>query len=152
MKSVRSASCVFQKPRGYLTIVGYSVSGCSVDGAFIRTHYRAMSHIHSHKLGRNRPTAIHQRDVSLPCKLTSRCRNIKGDSHRCFSGEGKDDIDNDAIDFDRSKFNREVTIQMPDVGDDMEGVIERWYMKEGDVIKSGDAICDIKTEVIFLSV
>lgn len=67
-----------------------------------------------------------------------------------MSGKGNNDADGSDVGLDRSKFTREVTIAMPDVGDDseMEGVVERWYMKEGDIIKSGDVICDIRTKLV----
>lgn len=65
-----------------------------------------------------------------------------------MSGTGRQDPDDAVPVPDRSKFTRAVTVEMPDVGDDMEGVIERWYVEEGDLIRSGDAICDIKTELV----
>ncbi|KAL9191046.1 hypothetical protein ACHAXT_000752 [Thalassiosira profunda] len=38
---------------------------------------------------------------------------------------------------------------MPEIGEDSEtlGVIEKWYKKEGDLIKRDEVICDIRTEL-----
>ncbi|KAL3786514.1 hypothetical protein ACHAW5_002054 [Stephanodiscus triporus] len=65
---------------------------------------------------------------------------------RYFSGKGTN-AENDYIDIDRTKFTREVKIEMPDVGDDIGGVIEKWHKKEGDLIRRDEVICDIRTEL-----
>lgn len=58
------------------------------------------------------------------------------------------------MNVDRSKFTHEVKVSMPDLGDsdimdddDAFGVVDKWYKKEGDVIKQDDVICDIRTKL-----
>lgn len=55
---------------------------------------------------------------------------------------------NDDIDIDRSKFTHEIKIRMPDMGAG-EGKVVHWFKKEGDIIKTGDTLCDIETPVRF---
>ena len=43
-------------------------------------------------------------------------------------------------------FTEEVEIKAPDLGEDKLQV-EKWYKKEGDLIKTNDTLCDISTEV-----
>lgn len=73
--------------------------------------------------------------------------NINVPNKRYFSGE-KDDSDDGNI-IDRSKFTNKVEVEMPNVGDDEDGlgVIQKWYKKEGDVVKRDEVICDIRTEL-----
>ena len=47
---------------------------------------------------------------------------------------------------DKSKFTHEVKVEMPDIGDQEGGVIEKWYKQPGDIIHRDDVICDIRTE------
>jgi len=55
----------------------------------------------------------------------------------------------DVNDLDLEKFTHEVKVRMPDVGDS-DGVIEKWYKKEGDLIQREDVICDIRTDVSYV--
>ena len=47
---------------------------------------------------------------------------------------------------DMMLFTEEVEIKAPDLGEDKLQV-EKWYKKEGDLIKTNDTLCDISTEV-----
>lgn len=47
---------------------------------------------------------------------------------------------------DKSKFTHEVKVEMPDIGDQEGGAIEKWYKQPGDIIHRDDVICDIRTE------
>jgi len=48
--------------------------------------------------------------------------------------------------IDLSRHTHEVKINMPDM-DGIGGKIVQWYKAEGDLIKRGDLLCDIETEV-----
>jgi len=50
---------------------------------------------------------------------------------------------------DKSQFNHEIKFRMPDLGDvgEEDGIVLKWYKNEGDIIKQGDKLCDVKTEL-----
>ncbi|KAL3822231.1 hypothetical protein ACHAXA_000671 [Cyclostephanos tholiformis] len=95
--------------------------------------------------------SITTQTAHLPPKLCRPCITIERNScterrlRRYISGKGKNV--NDASDIDRAKFTHEVKIEVPDVGDDIECVIQKWHKKEGDLIKRDEVICDIRTKL-----
>eukprot|EP00521_Asterionellopsis_glacialis_P017739 CAMPEP_0195298224 /NCGR_PEP_ID=MMETSP0707-20130614/23022_1 /TAXON_ID=33640 /ORGANISM="Asterionellopsis glacialis, Strain CCMP134" /LENGTH=231 /DNA_ID=CAMNT_0040360249 /DNA_START=97 /DNA_END=792 /DNA_ORIENTATION=+ len=46
--------------------------------------------------------------------------------------------------IDRSKFTERIKIRMPDMGEGNNKIVE-WYKQEGDMIATGDLLCDIET-------
>lgn len=75
---------------------------------------------------------------------------------------GGDDEDKDKEDrspkpgddnLDRSTYTREVEFLMPDLGEagEDDGVVVKWYKKEGDIIRTKDALCDIQTKLFEFS-
>jgi len=42
-------------------------------------------------------------------------------------------------------------IRMPDMGNSHAGTILKWHKKEGDIIRYGDDLCDVKTIVRYIS-
>ena len=63
------------------------------------------------------------------------------------------DIENEGIPINHKPnseeallFTEEIEIKVPDLGEDKVQV-EKWYKKEGDLIKTNDTLCDISTEV-----
>mmetsp|Transcript_6809 Transcript_6809/g.12137 ORF Transcript_6809/g.12137 Transcript_6809/m.12137 type:complete len:229 (-) Transcript_6809:133-819(-) len=152
--SVRLASRAFHNSSRGLAIGGRSVPRCSARSHAIGDMLGCgRSPVRSHRLISHRATSIQPTNFCLPQVLMERCQNI-GQSNRYFSGKeeylnekGRNDNDDAAKDIDRSKFTHEVKVEMPDVGDDTEGIIDRWFKEEGDIIKPGDVICDIRTKL-----
>lgn len=90
--------------------------------------------------------------------IAKRRSSVEGEHRRYFSGRKnsgrKKENGGSEMNVDRSKFTHEVKVSMPDLGDsdimdddDAFGVVDKWYKKEGDVIKQDDVICDIRTKL-----
>lgn len=70
----------------------------------------------------------------------------EGDDENDGSG-GDPGVGGDGI--DRSKYTHEVKFRMPELGEvgEEDGVVVKWYKKEGDIIRRKDILCDVKTEL-----
>ncbi|KAL7572337.1 hypothetical protein ACA910_021552 [Epithemia clementina (nom. ined.)] len=60
--------------------------------------------------------------------------------------EGSREKSSDAVELDRTLYTKEVKVRMPDMGDDQDGKILKWYKKEGDIVLRNDVLCDVQTE------
>ncbi|KAL7469511.1 hypothetical protein ACHAXS_009766 [Conticribra weissflogii] len=94
----------------------------------------------------------------VPVTHSSGSKYFSGKSDDKINGRNEEDVEVEFVnvtskkkthvdinDLDLEKFTHEVKVRMPDVGDS-EGVIEKWYKKEGDLIQREDVICDIRTD------
>lgn len=133
------------------TILGISANGQRGNKCFVVGPTQRRSFFH-----RSAPAAAGSTHIPNDARIGIRSRSNAFSFARRFSsgGDGKQtNGDSSAEDeeegggSDRSEFKYEVKIRMPEVGEDQEGVIEKWYKEEGDLIKNGDTICDIKTEM-----
>ena len=74
-----------------------------------------------------------------------------------FDSEEVDDENDDNSDnnedgiIDRIEYTEEIRINLPDLGE-TKGRIQKWFKKEGDIVRPTDQLCDIQTEVCLLFV
>ena len=57
---------------------------------------------------------------------------------------GQNNIDAESI--DRSRFTKPILMKYPDIGGG-NGKIKEWMKEEGDLVRAGDMLCDIETEL-----
>lgn len=57
-----------------------------------------------------------------------------------------DNSDPSATTMDPSKHTEKIEIRMPDMGEGANKIVQ-WYKQEGDIIETGDILCDIETPV-----
>lgn len=143
---LRVASRTFQNSsRGLTTGDGHIVRICSGGShAIIGDKFSCgYSSVRSHELFRHTTIASYSTQPIAQQTMIKRSY---------YKGKRKNDDDSD---IDRSKFTHEVKVSMPDMGDsdlggddeDAVGVVDRWYKKEGDLIKREEVICDIRTKL-----
>lgn len=52
----------------------------------------------------------------------------------------------ESLELDRSLYTDEVLVRIPDITDDGQAKVLKWFKKEGDIVKYGDLLCDIETK------
>ncbi len=66
--------------------------------------------------------------------------------HRRFSDETTSTTSS-SEEMDLSKFTKEIEIKLPELVEDNGAKIVKWYKGAGEIIKPGDTICDIETDM-----
>jgi hypothetical protein len=86
--------------------------------------------------------------------MSDKKRNeIKKDLNNSPNFRTKEDIQNHGIDSNQVsevtlKKGKVESIFLPDLGNQKDLVLTKWYFKSGDIVKKGDIVCDIENENI----
>mmetsp|Transcript_36078 Transcript_36078/g.107910 ORF Transcript_36078/g.107910 Transcript_36078/m.107910 type:complete len:228 (-) Transcript_36078:2569-3252(-) len=109
-------------------------------GASDCSHRRTRLALLSDRAAGGSPEAEKEAMAQVNVHVTTKDEDEEG------GGGGPEDGDDE---MDRSKFTREEKFRMPDMGEagEEDGEVVKWYKKEGDIIRRGDILCDVKTEL-----